>query len=374
MNAAEKVIQKFGGLTPLARAIHKRPSVPAYWAKSGTIPAKWQPILIEIARDEGIDLDVFDFVPLDGFQKNSPGANAAKKRRSERDSKVPRAEHWGDLEIADGLEIACYVLDDDRRVISRTGATDVLTDGKGGGNLESYLYVAALKSYLPEDFPGSLIEFELSHVVNKTVTGMEADTFLEICRAYVTALKEGALKTESQLAIAIRAAAFLASCAKVGLTALIDECTGFQYVRADNALRIKLKVYLADEMRKWEKTFPDELWREFGRLTNWKGSLNNRPKYWGHLVNELVYDYLDRDVAEWLRANVPRPRGRETYHQWLNEQFGLKRLIEHIWLLVGMASACYGMPELRRRMGEKFGGIPVQTTLMLTEDLGPSSK
>jgi hypothetical protein len=26
-------------------------------------------------------------------------------------------------------------------------------------------------------------------------------------------------------------------------------------------------VGLEGEMRKWEKTFPDELWKEFGRLT-----------------------------------------------------------------------------------------------------------
>ncbi|WP_244465634.1 P63C domain-containing protein [Devosia chinhatensis] len=40
--------------------------------------------------------------------------------------------------------------------------------------------------------------------------------------------------------------------------------------------------------RRWnEKTFPDELWEEFGRLTNWQGSLIARPKYWGKLVIEL---------------------------------------------------------------------------------------
>jgi hypothetical protein len=35
-------------------------------------------------------------------------------------------------------------------------------------------------------------------------------------------------------------------------------------------------------MRKWEKTFPDELWVEFGRLTNWKGAVTKCPKYWGN--------------------------------------------------------------------------------------------
>ncbi|HEX9604351.1 MAG TPA: P63C domain-containing protein [Myxococcales bacterium] len=71
--------------------------------------------------------------------------------------------------------------------------------------------------------------------------------------------------------MAIKAGIFLSACAKVGLDAMIDEATGYQYYRAEDALRVKLKAYLADEMRKWEKTFPEDLWLEFGRLTGWKG-------------------------------------------------------------------------------------------------------
>jgi hypothetical protein len=41
--------------------------------------------------------------------------------------------------------------------------------------------------------------------------------------------------------------------------------TGYQYVRAEDALAVKLRAFIADELRAWEKTFPDELWAEFGR-------------------------------------------------------------------------------------------------------------
>jgi len=44
----------------------------------------------------------------------------------------------------------------------------------------------------------AMIEFTIEGVVNKTVLGFEAETFLEICRAYVTALAAGALKTDRQ--------------------------------------------------------------------------------------------------------------------------------------------------------------------------------
>jgi hypothetical protein len=132
----------------------------------------------------------------------------------------------------------------------------------------SYIRVGALQPYLPHDFNDQLIEFLLEGVTNKTVRGITAETFLEICKAYVAALNDAALRTARQREIAAQAGMFLAACSKVGLIALIDEATGYQYDRAEDALRLKLRIFLEDEMRQWEKTFPDQLWVEFGRLTN----------------------------------------------------------------------------------------------------------
>ena len=122
--------------------------------------------------------------------------------------------------------------------------------------------------------------------------------------------------------MALKASMFVAVCAKVGLEALIDEATGYQIDRADDALQVKLKAYLSEEMRKWEKTFPDELWLEFARLTGWKGTVSQRPKYCGKLVLELVYQYLDPNVALAERECTNARRG-QNYHQWLSAQYGL---------------------------------------------------
>jgi hypothetical protein len=80
---------------------------------------------------------------------------------------------------------------------------------------------------------------------------------------------------------------------------------------------------------------------------------------------ELVYGYLDPDVAEWLKTHAPEPRSGRNYHQWLSGQYGLRKLMEHIWMLIGLASACQDMKELRARMAEKFGREGVQLTLYL---------
>lgn len=352
MNNARKIIEKFGGQSALASLLGKGQSTVQHWAKVGSIPSKWHGVILSIARERNVDLNPSDFI-------EEVTANNVPEVRNDG---LPVAEWPGVLRVSDGVELPCYVLSDGRRVISRTGATDMLTEKKGGGNLESYIGIEALQNYLPTDLPGHMIEIVMPGVVNKTVRAIEAETFLDICRAYVRAREDGALQTDRQREIAKNATLFLAACSKVGLIALIDEATGFQYVREQDALQFKLKLYLEEEMRKWEPTFPDELWKEFGRLTNWKGNLHSRPKYWGKLVMELIYGYLDPDVAEWLKKNAPKPKHGQNYHQWMSSQYGLKKLIEHIWMLIGMGSACHSMSELRARMAEKYGRQPVQLT------------
>jgi len=352
MSAARNIIQKFGGQSALAALVGKGQTTIQHWGKTGIIPAKWQPILLKLAAEKGIDLSASDFM-------NHQPVHASP----DEDSKVPRAAWWGALPIGD-MEVPVFVLENGLRVISRTGATGLLSDRKGGGNLENYLQVAALREYIPPDLSGLAVEFSL-HITNKKVLGYSAETFLEICRAYIRALAAGALDTDRQKEIAVKASMFLAACAKVGLVALIDEATGYQYDRAADALRVKLKAYLAEEMRDWEKTFPDELWQEFGRLTNWKGSVTQRPKYWGHLVTELVYQYLDRDVCKWLKENKPQPQKGRNWHQWLSDQYGLRKLIQHIYTLIGIAKTCTTMRELRDRMGQMYGKMPVQMTMYL---------
>lgn len=348
VNSAQLIVEKFGGQSELAKLIGKNQSTVQYWTRSGVIPAKWQPLLLKLAAERGIDLAAGDFVKIPEVSTVQP--------------KIPVAKWMGELEIGEG-SLECYVLDDGRRVISRTGATKVLAGAKGGGQLEKYVAAGELPNYMPPELSESMIDFQLQGVVNKSVRGMSADTFLEVCRGYVRAMADGNLKTPAQIEMGVQAASFLAACANVGLIALIDEATGYQYDRAGDALRVKLKAYLEDEMRKWEKTFPDELWQEFGRLTNWKGSVTQRPKYWGKLVNELVYEYLDADVAKWLKENVPKPRHRQTYHQWLSEQYGLKKLVEHIWMLIGMARACKTMAELRDKKAETSGRQKMVVTI-----------
>lgn len=219
-----------------------------------------------------------------------------------------------------------------------------------------------------------MVPFRLPEVegLEKAVKGLPADLFIDICQGFVTALEYHfradspyPKMTPRQQQMAVKASLFLSACAKLGLEALIDEATGYQYERQDNALQIKLAAFLEGEIRKWEKTFPDELWAEFGRLTGWAGQTSKRPKYWGKLVMELIYENLDPDVAKWLKEHAPTPRHGQNYHQWLSSQYGLKKLIEHIWMVIGMARTCETMNELRDKVNGLYGKHPVQLRFYL---------
>lgn len=285
---------------------------------------------------------------------------------------MPVARWRGALNIV-GLEVPCYVLDNGEKIIGRTSATELLTGIKGGGALEKYLGVRALEPFVNNELVlERMVPFRLPEVegLEKAVKGLPADLMIEICQGFVAALQASLdpasthpKMTDRQRQMAIKASMFLSACAKVGLEALIDEATGYQYERAEDALQVKLRAFIADELRAWEKTFPDELWAEFGRLTGWQGALKSRPKWWGKLVIELIYDTLDKDVADFLKNNKPPPGVR--WHRQLTENIGVRALVSRCYEVIGMAKDCSDMRELRDKVAKHYGRQVVQFSMAL---------
>jgi hypothetical protein len=59
---ADRIIEKFGGITALARALgHKHPTTVQGWKDRKFIPAKHQADVLNKARDLGLDLTTDDF-------------------------------------------------------------------------------------------------------------------------------------------------------------------------------------------------------------------------------------------------------------------------------------------------------------------------
>ena len=285
------------------------------------------------------------------------------------DDDGPRAMAWfqGKLSLG-GTEVDCYVLDTGQRIIALRAVVKAIAD-RDHSNLGEIIGVIALKPFIDKQLVlGDTTSFSIPGTQLIGV-GITAERFLKMCNAYVKAMDASASLSERQQEIAIRCSIILGACAKIGLIALIDEATGYQYERAEDALQLKLRAFIADELREWEKTFPDELWYQFGRLTNWEGPLHLRPKWWGKLVLELVYHALDPDIADYLRENKPPPRKGLNYHQWMTQDYGLNKLVAHIWKIVGIAETCQDMRELRDRVAQAYGREPVQLTVYFPRQL-----
>ena len=166
----------------------------------------------------------------------------------------PFAKFRGQIALG-GDPVDCYVLDDGRRVLSLRAIMIAITN-VDAGNLGDYLGVKALKPFIDkEKILGELPEFHISGTQLRG-KGVTSDQFEEVCRAYVQALHEGKALTDRQREIAIKCAVITSGLTRLGLDALIDEATGYQYVREEDALQVKLRAFIAEELRAWEMNRP----------------------------------------------------------------------------------------------------------------------
>lgn len=344
MNRADAVINRFGSQSELARALGIKQSTVQYWSSTRKIPMKWRDKIVGAGKAIGLHIDPLEFqtslpfVPLTGeLTPTFPSSPFAKWR--------------GKIDLG-GDELDVYVLDTGDRVIALRSAVKSIANADSG-DLAKFIGVSSVKPFINNELVlAELREFAIPGT-QFTGRGMTTEHFELICRGYVQALYEGAPLTDRQRQIAIKCAVLTAGLTRIGLDALIDEATGYQYERDEDALQVKLRAFIAEELRAWEKTFPDDLWEEFGRLTHWQGPLTSRPKYWGKLVIELIYDTLDPDVAKYLREN--RPPAGVRWHQNLTENYGARQLVSRCYEIIGLAKSCDSMGELRKKVSHHYG-------------------
>lgn len=137
-----------------------------------------------------------------------------------------------------------------------------LADGRD--QLPIFLASKRLDPFIPKEFSVATICY--SPVGNGPMAvGIDAHAVPMICRIWVQAWTAGAL-LERQIPTAQRAAEIATALAHVGIAALVDEATGFQYDRDREALAVILETYLGKELAAWTKTFPDEFYRELAKL------------------------------------------------------------------------------------------------------------
>jgi hypothetical protein len=269
---------------------------------------------------------------------------------------LPKATHEGTLDIG-GVEIACAVLDGKRRVITQSGFMIALgraRQAKGRQyydsdvNLPAFLTAKNLKSFISPELEVTSSQVEFLTISGRRAFGYSAELLPKVCDVFLDAkiAHEAALKgrppkkvlSHTQVHIAERALILMRGLAHVGIIALVDEATGFQYDRPRKDLEEYLKKFLSESLRRWVRTFPADYFKHLCRLRGVTLRTDMRlPKYFGILTNNLVWKRIAPGLLTKLkerRQEVGRPN--EKLHSGLSLDVGVPELLLHLGMVVGL--------------------------------------
>lgn len=256
---------------------------------------------------------------------------------------IPKATHSGTWNITDNTSIECYVMNNKERVLSLRGAAKSMGLTGGGSlalvrNLNSQ-WISPFLSDSLRDWLSKANRNDLPQYLTKRgtkFTPFKASDFVDLCKAYVDAKHSGVLKLESQITVADRLYIVMTAFAKVGLDAIIDEVTGYQYDREHDELQRLLSLYISDELMPWAKRFPDEFYKQMFRLKGWTYNGKNKPQYVGKLTNHYIYEQLPDGVLEELKQKTPK---NKRLHQTLTDEVGIPHLDKQLQKTIGLMQA-----------------------------------
>lgn len=280
---------------------------------------------------------------------------------------LPRAVYGADdrpVRIGE-LEIPCYVLNDERRVLTAAGLQMAMSIAQGGSmkkgmsRLELFISGKGISPFIFNELKGRVA----SPIIFITTGGAkaygyEAEMLVELCEAVLAARAAGALQKQ-QLTIAHRCEMIVRGLARVGIVALVDEVTGFQEHRRRDALHNILKAYISPELLPWTQRFPDVFYEEMFRLHGWDydPSSVRRPGVVGKFTNQFVYEQLPSGVLDELRRKNPKSETghrKLRHHQFLTEDVGHPHLEKQITKIVTLMQAAETWPQFKRLFQRVF--------------------
>ncbi len=275
----------------------------------------------------------------------------------------------GDLNLA-GLSIPCYVLEDGTRVLSGRAMQEAMSirdkpkkgEKRAGYILPTFFSSKSLKPFVDRKLEVANLEPIICKRGNQTVHGYEATVLADLCDAVLEARKSGEKLTERQEIVADKCEILIRSFAKVGIIALVDEATGYQYDREKLELQSILEAFISKEILEWQRTFELSFYKEIFRL--WKipftaENIKRKPLFIGKLTNELVYKNMPKGyfVLDKLKHSTPRTEGgnyKYRLHQSLTKEAGRTALIKVINSVEALASVSKDKGQFLKLMKDKY--------------------
>jgi len=279
--------------------------------------------------------------------------------------KPPQATHKGNFKDDFGIDVECYVLNDEQKtaVISQRGMGVTIGLGEGGSRLPAFLKGKKIEPYLgrelkeklenPLIFQGQAVGRNMPPAPK--VHGYDVTMLVDICKAIVEAESDGKL-LKSQSKIAKQAHVVLNASAKAGIKGLVYALSGYDATREE--VIAAFKTYVREEAREYEKEFPDQLYEQWYRLYRLPKPERNKPWKFKHLTVNQVYVPLARSNGKIHELTVEHRAARgekwKRLHQFL-AGVGVKALRQHLGQLLGIAQISKNQQEYEKHIDTVFG-------------------
>ena len=252
---------------------------------------------------------------------------------------IPKA--WGSGRITlSGVELDCHVLEDGTPVLDQTKMMKALGRvPRGASRTEKPSFVGAinLQPFIRQDLEKYLKGVEFYNG-SRLLKGYDAKILPLICRAYREANKAKVL-TPNQIPTAEKCEILSDAFSLVGITALIYEQLGYEKFKHPEAFRMLIESYLTEEVRKWSKEFPDELFFQMDRIYgNQPTTSRNRPLYYANFLRKYIYKPLEKgEVLKALDTKNPKTaKGyrKNRHHSNTSVGIGLPAIRSQIWQVI----------------------------------------
>lgn len=296
-------------------------------------------------------------------QKSAIAKKAATARWGK---KTPKIINKGNFLDELGVDVPCYVLDDERRtaVISQIGMARSLGLSPRGNAFQRFISSKTMEPYV-----GAELRHKVENVVKfqiddpsagkgaiTAIHGFEAEVLVEVCQSIIAASAGGALRGARYQDLIQHAQIVLSASAKLGIRQLVYALSGYSPTTEEviNAF----KAYVQEEAKKYEPEFPNELYVEWHRLYEIPVPGKGKPWHFKHLTVRHIYYPLAKSQGKLLtllRAQKAGDgdRGKKLF-QFLNE-VGARALRMHLGRVLEMAENSPTREDYERRITQRFG-------------------
>lgn len=277
-------------------------------------------------------------------------------------SALPKATHRGSFKEEFGIDVDCYVLDDEAKtaVISKRGMGTALGMGESGSVFSYFIKGTRMAKFVGSELAGKLDNPMIFHWRGAgasgavpSANGYDVTILIDVCKVILAAEAAGVLKTRHRKIVA-QANVIINASAKAGIKNLVYALAGYNATRDEVIAAFKL--YVQEEARMYEREFPEDLYREWYRLYELTPPERNRPWKFRDLTIKQVYTPLARSNGVVLSmARTARGEDRhKKLHQFLTD-IGVKRLRTHLGQLLGIAQLSDSKAQYERNVEKIFG-------------------